>query len=240
VCAIPYAHHRQAQFVDSDASVLHTAFLQILPHLELHARISFGRVRCPNTQDDRVQETIAVAWKWFVALAQRGKDASRFVATLATLAALAVRRGRRLCAQEKPKDVLSPLAQQRQGFTVCSLPADGALEDDFFAEALHDNTQTPPDEQAAFRLDFAAWRCRYSARDRRLIHTLMAGERTGVVARQYRLSPGRVSQLRRAFQEDWQAFTGELPTTASACGRCVRRAARSRRGQPVVRDDCAR
>ena len=215
VSTISHPSHCQSHLVGSGGGALHTAFLQILPRLEMHARIYFRQIRCPNAQDDRVQETIAMAWKWFVTLAERGKDATGFVSTLAVFAALGVRLGRRLCGQEKPKDVLSPLAQQRHGFTVHRLPADGAWHEEF-AEALYDNTQTPPDEQAAFRLDFAAWRSRHSARNRRLIDELMAGERTFDVARRYCLSPGRISQLRRAFHDDWRAFGGERSSAALA------------------------
>jgi hypothetical protein len=44
------------------------------------------------------------------------------VSTLATVAARAVRSGRRVCGQERAKDELSALAQQRHGFVVEKLP----------------------------------------------------------------------------------------------------------------------
>jgi hypothetical protein len=43
-------------------------------------------------------------------------------------------------------------------------------------------------------------------RDRRLIHDLMVGERTADVARKYGMTPGRVSQKRCQFMQDWQRF----------------------------------
>jgi hypothetical protein len=39
----------------------------------------------------------------------------------------------------------------------------------------------------------------------------MIGERTMDVADKYRLTPGRISQLRRELFLDWQAFCHELP-----------------------------
>ena len=74
--------------------------------------------------------------------------------------------------------------------------------------------KTPPPEQTAFRLDFPAWRATLADRDRRLMHDLMVGERTADVARQYGMTPGRVSQKRRQFMQDWQRF-GEPPAATA-------------------------
>jgi len=74
----------------------------------------------------------------------------------------------------------------------------------------HHNTQTPVPDQVAFRIDFPRWRGTRSERDRRVIDALLAGGRTRDVSRQFGLSPGRVSQLRRDFLEDWRRFTGEV------------------------------
>jgi hypothetical protein len=153
-----------------------------------------------------------LCWLWFVRLARRGKDATRFPSLLASFAARAVRSGR-LCGQEPSRDALSPLAQQRHGFTVRSIPDGSSLYGNAFNEALADNTRTPPDEQAAFRLDFPAWLLTLTERDRRLVADLMLGDRTLHVADRYRLSPARVSQLRREFREDWRRFHDE-PTLA--------------------------
>jgi hypothetical protein len=135
---------------------LHARFLSILPRIELHGRVYFRHLRCPHQKEDAVQEMAALCWKWFVRLAARGRDATRFPGALATFAARAVRSGRRVCGQEKAKDVLSPLAQQRQGFAVGKLPACSTLNGSPLEEALRDNTRSPVDEQAAFRLDFPA------------------------------------------------------------------------------------
>jgi hypothetical protein len=188
---------------------LQSQFLALLPRLERHGRVCFRSLKCPDRKAEALAEVVALAWRWFVRLAQRGKDASAFGSALATYAARAVQSGRRLCGQQKSKDVLSPLAQQRRGFTVGPLPATSSLEGNVFDEALHDNAQTPVPEQAAFRCDFPAWLQTRAERDRRLALDLMAGERTADVSDRYGLSPARVSQLRRDFHRDWQRFHGE-------------------------------
>jgi hypothetical protein len=189
------------------AAELHTAFLTILPRIQLHGHVYF-RHRRPDRREEAVAEMVALAWKWFTRLAERGKDATAWPMALACFAARAVNHGRRLCGQEKSKDVLSPSAQQRHGFTVSPLPEPSSADDNLLVEALHDNTCTPPDEQAAFRLDFPAWRLTRSDRDRRVIDDLMVGERTMDVAAKRGLTAGRVSQLRRDFHEDWSRFCG--------------------------------
>jgi hypothetical protein len=154
-----------------------------------------------------VAEVVALAWKWFVRLACRGKDAKRFARAIATFAARAVRSGRRLCGQERARDVHSSVARRRHGFSVASLPAyppAGSLVE----EALRDDTHTAPDASAAFRIDFPAWLNTLPDRDRKVAEALMVGERTTDVAHHHGLSPARVSQLRRELMDRWHDFHG--------------------------------
>jgi hypothetical protein len=188
--------------------VLQVRFLSILPRIELHGRISFRYLRCPDQRADAIAEVVALSWCWYVRLAERGKDATRFPSTLADYAARAVRAGRRVCGRERSRDVLSPTAQQQHHFTVQRLPDFSTLRSNPLAEALRDNTQTPPPEQVAFRLDFPAWLRTRTERDRRLAEDLMTGERTSDVSTKFGLSPARISQLRRDFHEDWSRFCG--------------------------------
>ncbi len=206
----PAVHHLQA------------VFLALLPRIELHARIAFRDVPCAQRREDAVAETVAVAWKWHVRLAERGKDVTHFVAGFAALAARAVRSGRRLVGQEKAKDVLSPLAQRRRGFRVEPLPAStctafdrlhadphGQQKLDAFEERLRDNTLTPVADQAAFRIDFPAWLKTLTPRERRVVRAMARNERTKDLSRRFGVSPARISQLRRAFHDNWLRYHGE-------------------------------
>lgn len=187
-------------------SGLHASFLKVLPRVELHGRVYFRHVRCPDRRREAVAEMVALSWRWFLRLAERGKDASEFPTALAGFAARAVRSGRRLCGQDPARDALSARAQQLYHFTAQPLPAFDAGSEAL--GALRDNTRTPPPEQAAFRCDFPAWLRTRKRRDRKIIDQLMRGERTQVVARKHGLSPARVSQLRREFHDDWRRFCG--------------------------------
>jgi DNA-directed RNA polymerase specialized sigma24 family protein len=189
---------------------LQERFVPILQRVETHARIVFRHVKCPHRREDAVQEAVALAWKWYVRLTERGKDATRFPTALATFAARAVRSGRKVCGQDKARDALSPLAQQRHSFVVISLPLHSTLSANPFSEALTDNTKSPPDEQAAFRLDFPAWLVSLGDRNRRVAEDMAMGHRTQDLAQLHRITEGRVSQLRREFHNDWLRFQGEL------------------------------
>jgi hypothetical protein len=206
----------------ADLAHLHAVFLaDVLPRVETHGRIYFRHVS-PDRKEDLLAEMCGLAWKWFITLVRRGKNVLAFVSALATYAARAVNSGRRVCGHERRKDVLSPVARRHHGFAIEALPQatstsheslyaspHGQERLDAFEERLHDNTVTPPPDQAAFRIDFPAWRLTHSERDRRLIDTLMLGGRTKEVSRLFGLSQGRISQKRRQLMEDWRRFCGE-------------------------------
>ena len=63
-------------------------FLQILPKIEMHGRIFFRHVKCRQTRDEAIAEMVALAWKWFVRLANRGKDVGEFPVTFCRYAGL--------------------------------------------------------------------------------------------------------------------------------------------------------
>lgn len=208
----------------SASDPLHVAFLALLPRIESHARMYFRAEKCPGRKADRIAEVLGLAWRWYRRLVERGKDPSRFAVVLANFACRAVKCGRRVCGQEKPRDVLSPRAQQRHGFSVGSLPGSTATAHehlfgkvhgqralDAFEERLQDNRKTAILEQVVFRLDFPAWRKTRRQRDRRIIDHFIVGERTQDVSRKFHLSPSRVSQLRRQFHDDWSQYGAEQP-----------------------------
>jgi hypothetical protein len=201
---------------------LQARFVDIMPRIEYQARIYFRDVKCVVRKADCIAEAVAIAWKWFCQLAKKGKDASKFVCALATLAARAVRNGRRLGAGERANDVMSSVAQRRHGFVVQSLPytrrshedLNGDGQDqrlhDAMEERLVDNTMTPPPDQAVFRIDFSKWLKTLSARERRIIRAMSVDERTKDLGKRFSLSPGRISQMRREFRDDWRRFVGDV------------------------------
>jgi hypothetical protein len=192
---------------------LQASFLAlVLPRVLSHGRVSFRHLPCPQGQADAIQEMIGLAWQWHLRLAEKGKDATCFPTALASYAARAVKCGCRLPGQDRANDVLSPRAQQRHHFFVGRLSDFEMLSENPLAEALADNTKSPPDEAVCFRLDFTAWLARLTERDRGIVQDLMVGERARDVAAKYGLSAARISQLRRELYHDWWVFCDELPS----------------------------
>jgi hypothetical protein len=196
-------------------------FLAILPRIQTHAQIQFRFLKCPGKRADAIAEVIALAWKWFLRLVEQGKDIDEFVSVLADFAVRHVRAGRRLCGQQKSKDALSPVAYRR-GIRVEALPcctrrcradlySDPHGQDhlDAFEERLRDNTRSPVPDQAAFRIDYPAWLLRLGQRQREIAQDLAQDHSTGELAHRHKLSPGRISQMRRELHLDWQRFHGE-------------------------------
>jgi hypothetical protein len=209
-------------FDATSPDALHADFLVLLPKLQNHAEIYFRHVNCPNQKADKIAETIALAWKWFLRLHERGKDINQFTMVFVYLVAKAVKSGRRLTGTEKAKDVMSPLAQRRHGFKVEAMSA--AMKTTFeslystprgqdlldaFEEHLADNTVTPVPDQAAFRIDFANWLGTLTGRERRLIGAMAQNERTKDLSKKFELSSGRISQFRREFETGWKRFCGD-------------------------------
>jgi hypothetical protein len=194
-----------------DTKVVTAKLLAQLPRFVAHARFAFRRVICPQTRDDRVAETVALAWKHFVTLSARGKRPEQLVTTLALRCTQAVRAGRKLVGNEGGRDVLSPVAHVRHGFAVGRLPGTEANREQpslpaELSEALADNTRSEVPVQAASRVDFPRWRASLRTRDRAVLDALASGGGTEEAARRFGISPGRVSQLRGEFREGWTAF----------------------------------
>src|SRR5262245_62940342 len=97
---------------------LHADFLSVLPRIEAHGRCYFRHVKCHHRKEEYLAEMRALCWLWFVRLVRRGKDVLAFVSVLASYAARAVHRGRRLCGHGRAKDAMSPSGQRRHGFRV--------------------------------------------------------------------------------------------------------------------------
>lgn len=76
-------------------------------------------------------------------------------------------------------------------------------------DALGDARQATPAEIAALRIDVSDWLRTLSPRNQRLAIALAQGEPTSGVAKMFRVTAGRVSQLRRELYDSWRRFTAD-------------------------------
>jgi DNA-binding NarL/FixJ family response regulator len=183
-------------------------FLPLLPIIERHADLTFRDLPASEREEYRA-EAVAAAFQSFCSLIKRGKNPLAFPTLMATRAVQHVQAGRRVGGRRNGRDVLGEVARRRHGFEVRSLERSGAQEAEPWRDALVDNTQTAPDEAAAFRCDFPAWLQTLSPRDRKIVDLLALGHAAKWVAEQFGFSQTRVHQLRTFFREGWNRFHGE-------------------------------
>jgi DNA-binding NarL/FixJ family response regulator len=138
-------------------------------------------------------------------LLQRGRNPASFAKRLARVAVLRVLSGRLSSSPDSSSDVLSRLAKQQHGFAVESLSTAPATNSDW-ESVLVENHKVTPADVAISRIDFSEWLGRMKQRRREIAETLAAGYDTSEVAERFQLSPARVSQMRREFENSWCAF----------------------------------
>jgi hypothetical protein len=184
-------------------------FLRLLPIVERHAAVVFRSL--PQTQQEElIAEARAAAYLSYVRLRQRRKDPHRFPSLLALRAAQHAWNGRRVGGHANSRDVLSQAARRKHGFAVRSLHHPAVDWQEF----VRDDHTTPVPEQVAFRLDWPAFVARQSPRHQRLMQLLAQGHSATSVARTMDLSPGRITQLRQRWWQQWRRFIGESTDAA--------------------------
>src|SRR5262245_30998840 len=75
---------------DGQLNSIHDRFMALLPKIETHGKVVFRQLH-PSNKEEVLQEMRALAWKWFLRLTQRGKDAAQFLNTFNTFLAYAIR-----------------------------------------------------------------------------------------------------------------------------------------------------
>jgi hypothetical protein len=143
-------------------------------------------------------------------LYQQGRVALAYPTVLARYAIAQIRDGRRVGAKMTVRDVLSQRCQQRKDVIVERLDLFDENEECWKEAVVVDTRSAPVPDIVAFRMDFPAWLGTLSRRDRRIALTLAKGETTSAAAERFKVSSGRISQLRRELAESWKEFTGEI------------------------------
>jgi hypothetical protein len=188
-------------------------FLSMLPTVETHARIQFRKLRAEK-RAEMIQETIAAACVQFQLAASQGKLHAVRPGMLADFAVRHTREGRHVGGiQDRSKDVLSPNCHRRHGVQLQSFyVATLCRGTDGWRQVALSDRKVPVPDLAAFRIDFARWLKTLCHRDRRIIAAFVAGQGTSFVADKFGMTAGRVSQLRRKYQQMWAVFQGEAKT----------------------------
>jgi hypothetical protein len=178
-------------------------FLEMLPTIRKTASYAFRRLR-RAVREDLMAEVVANAYAAFQRLVARGKAALAYPTVLAKFAIKQVREGRPVGSKRNVLDVMSSYGQRRKGFVVEQFT--GTAMSSKWQELVVEDRHASPAEVAGFKIDFAAWLKRLRRSKRQVALRLVAGDTTSEVAGRFRLSPGRVSQLRKELYQDWNEF----------------------------------
>jgi DNA-directed RNA polymerase specialized sigma24 family protein len=189
---------------DSDDATENRLFLSMLPHIKRYALFAFRDLK-GEARDEAVQEVIASSFVAFARLCERGKADLAYPSVLARFAVAQLRSGRRVGNRLNCRDVLSEYAQRSKGFSVERLDKfDHYCQ--LWQEVLVEDRRASPADLAMYRIDFRAWLQSLPVRRRRIAQMLAAGFTTQEAAKQFGVSPGRISQLRRLLKHNWEDF----------------------------------
>lgn len=196
----------------SSAAAWHAGFLAMLPAIRTHAQIAFRHLD-PEARQEAVQEVICSATAAYFRLWQLGKVDLAYPSVLARFGVAQTRTFRKVGGRLNVRDVSSGHCQCRKGVVVERLDKFHAKRGEWL-EAVVEDPRTPVPDQAAFRCDFPAWLATLRRRNRRIAKALSIGHTTSEVAKRFKVSPGRISQLRKELRDSWQDFHGETPPDA--------------------------
>ena len=195
------------------APAWHVEFLRMLPVIQESASVAFRHLPSEARQE-AIQDVAVGVMVAFVRLVELGKRHLAYPTVLARYGIAQFRCGRRTTLRAVPgsrlnvRDVSSPYAQRKKKFVVARLDRFCAKQD-VWREILVEDKRATPADIAAVRIDFADWLKSLSRRLRRIANLLATGESTAVAAMKFRVSPGRISQIRRELERSWRTFQGE-------------------------------
>jgi hypothetical protein len=179
----------------------------MMPAIQAHAKLAFGHLG-PEAREESVQGVVCNACAAFARLVELHKTDLAYPSTLARYGVAQVKEGRKVGCSLNINDITSEYCQRRKNMAVERLDTYD-VDEDAWREIVLEDKHAGPAETAAARIDVGEWFRRMRPRQRRIAQALAVGERTKDVAKRFRLSPGRIAQLRREFCDAWLAFQGD-------------------------------
>ena len=175
-------------------------FVAMLPRIENFAGARF-RYLDRESRGEAVQNTVALCWFRLLDLAKSGKHADTDVVDGMIYFSIIHTAQGRLAHGRGGSNGKDALDYSRLGLK--------GVRADRIDFREHVSAESPVPSQAAFRVDTPAWLETMPERNQRIALDLAAGYSTGEVSNRHKISPGRVSQLRREFERSYREFHGE-------------------------------
>ena len=186
----------------------------MIPAIENHAKVAFRRLN-PDAREEAIQETICNACQAFARLVELGKTNVAFPGALARFGVRQTKAGRKVGGKLNCCDISSDYCQQRKNLVVERLDKHDS-EEDAWQEVLIEDRHAGPADTAVVRIDFGTWLQLLPRRLRKIATFLGNGETTTAASKRFRLSQGRISQIRKELFLAWHRFQGDEPSLAIA------------------------
>ena len=173
-------------------SALQDTFVARLPWMRSTARAAFQNLDAEK-RDEAVSNTVALAWKAWHRLNERGKaNEPGILKAICWFVIKQTRAGRRIDHAGKPRDPLALRVYGKVTFEPWNL-------EDYIGK------DTPIPDAVSFRVDVPAFLSTLSKRHRSIALDL-THMTTGEVAEKYGVSPGRISQIRQELKALFDQF----------------------------------
>ena len=192
----------------------HEGFLAMMPAIQRHAKIAFRHLGA-DAREEMIQAVVCNCCRAYARLAELNKTDLAYPSVLARFGVAQTKEGRRVGAKLNCRDILSSYCQRKKKLTVERLDQYDS-EEECWAEAIVEDHTAGPADTAATRIDFSAWLQILPRRLRKIATFLASGQTTSAASRRFRLSAGRISQIRRELFKAWHAFQGDEPALVTA------------------------
>lgn len=192
----------------------HAAFEAMIPIIETHAKVAFRHLG-REAREEMIQEVVCNCCQAYARLVEQGKTDVAFPTALARFGVRQAKEGRKVGANLNVKDVSSDYCQIKKHLLLKRLDHYDS-EEQAWAEILVEDKHAGPAETAIVRIDFATWLLFLPHRLRKIATFLAGGETTTTAATRFRVSQGRISQIRKELFLAWYRFQGDEPIMAVA------------------------
>jgi hypothetical protein len=200
------------------ATAAHRTFNEALDRIDAVIAYHFRRWSW-GRREEAMAEARAGCWIAWHGLLLRGKDPIGVgISGIAANACRAVKNGRTVgrnrAVGQTGRDIQHPKVRYATGLRVVSLEERPERSPVAWRDWLASESGYGPADEAAFRIDFAAWLDELPARKRRVAELLAGGLRTCDVAIQLGVTASAISQAREWLARSWVQFQG---VTEGAC-----------------------
>ena len=171
---------------------LQDCFTTRLPWMQRIAHMHFGHLNAEQ-RDEAVQNTLALAWKFFHRLFEQGRANPVILKSVLWFAVKQTKSKRTVQGRARSKDAMDYRERGRVRFEQSDL--DGLI-----------GRHTPVPDQVSFRVDVPAFFSTLKPRQQALAYDLASGMTTSEVAEKHGVTRGAISQFRARFKRWYDEF----------------------------------